>query len=284
MRAEAGKARKGKGAVKSVRLAIAFTALAAGPPGTAAPQTSVKAVTVEGTQFRVTLADGHVLAQDELAGVEIAFGDGSGRQRRLRIDSVEPDPRDKDGEIMLYGLSAQDPETGEWRNACLPDSDGRRLGFPLAGAVTADGRYQPAPGKLLITCTGGAEGKCVRFGYKPWGRAADGMPLLPYYQACVRLVRADYAGDGRGTTKNGQPIDIYDTLGVQPPAYDLPCEFEAGFAPEGATCVRHVRVKENATLASVEASAPRLAGRTGAACDEAFARSEGAILFVRSPP
>ena len=100
----------------------------------------------------------------------------------------------------------------------------------------------------------------------------------------MRLVRADYAGDGRGTTKNGQPIDIYDRLGVQPPAYDLPYEFEAGFAPDGATCVRHVRVKENATLASVEASAPRLAGRTGAVCDEAEARAEGAILFVRSRP
>jgi ADYC domain len=182
---------------------------------------------------------------------------------------------------MLYGLSEQDPESGEWRNACLPDPDGRRLGFPLAGAFTADGRYQPAPTKLLITCTGGAEGKCVRFGYKPWGHAADGTPLLPYYQACVRLVRADYAGDGRGTTKNGQPIDIYDGLGLQAPAGAY--EFEAGFAPEGATCVRHVRVKESATLASVEASAPRLAGRTGAVCDEALARAQGAMLFVGSP-
>ena len=69
---------------------------------------------------------------------------------------------------------------------------------------------------------------------------------------------------------------------MQAPAYAY--EFEAGFAPEGAVCVRHVRVKENATLASVEASAPRLAGRTGAVCDEAEARAEGAILFVRSPP
>jgi hypothetical protein len=190
----------------------------------------------------------------------LTFGDGSGRQRRLRIDSVEPDPRDKDHEVMLYGLSEQDPESGEWRNACLPVPDGRRLGFPLAGSFTADGRYEPARGKLLITCTGGAEGKCVRFGYKPWGRAAD------------------------GTTRNGQPIDIYDKLGVQPPTYDLPYAFEVGFSPDGATCGRHIRVKENATLASVEASAPRLTGRTSAVCDEAVARAQGAILFVRSPP
>jgi ADYC domain len=210
----------------------------------------------------------------------LTLGDGSGARRRLRIDSVEPDPRDKDGEVMLDGLSEHDRDSGEWRNACLPDPDGRRLGFPLAGSFAADGRYEPAQGKLLITCTGGAEGKCVRFGYKPWGRAPDGTSLAPYYQACVRLVRADYAGDGRGTTRNGQPIDIYDKLGVQAPANDPAYEFEAGFSPDGATCVRHVRV----TLASVEASAPRLAGRTGAACDEASARAEGALLFVRSPP
>jgi ADYC domain-containing protein len=282
-RADAGKRGKGTDAMKSVRLAIAFVALAAGP-GTAASQASVKAVTVEGTEFRVVLADGSALPREALKGVALTLGDGSGRQRRLRIDSVEPDPRDKDGEVILYGPSEQDPESGEWRNACLSDPDGPRLGSPLAGSFTANGHYEPAQGKLLITCTGGAEGKCVRFGYKPWGRAADGTSLLPYYQACVRLVRADYAGDRRGTTRNGQPIDIYDELGVQPPAYDLLYAFQAGFGPDGATCVRHIRVKGNATLASVEASAPRLAGRTGAACDEAAARAQGAILFVRSPP
>jgi ADYC domain len=185
---------------------------------------------------------------------------------------------------MLYALSEQDPGSGEWRNICLPDPDGRRLGFPLAGSLTPDGRYEPAPGKLLITCTGGAEGKCVRFGYKPWGRAPDGALLAPYYQACVRLVRADYAGDGRGTTRNGMAVDIYDKLGVEAPGADPTYEFEAGFDEEGAVCVRHVRVKENAALAGVEASNPRLKGKVGEICDEAFARAQGAILFVRSPP
>jgi hypothetical protein len=43
-------------------------------------------------------------------------------------------------------------------------------------------------------------------------------------------------------------------------------------------------VKENAALVGVEASNPRLKGRVGEICDEAFVRAEGAILFVRSPP
>jgi hypothetical protein len=185
---------------------------------------------------------------------------------------------------VLYTLSEQDPASGQWRNACLPDPDGRRLGFPLAGAFTADGRYEPSPGRLLITCTGGAEGKCVRFGYKPWRHTPDGTPLGEAYNACVRLVRADYAGDGIGTTRNGQPIDIYDSLGVQSPANNPAYEFEAGFSADGAVCVRHVRVKQNVALAGSEVSSPRLAGRVGDICTEASARDAGAIIFVRSPP
>jgi hypothetical protein len=219
-----------------------------------------------------------------LPGVRIAFGDGSGRQRQIRIDAVARDSKDLTGEIVLYALSEQDPATGEWRNACLPDPDGRRLGFPLAGAFSGEGRYDPSPGRLLITCTSGAEGKCIRFGYKPWGHAPDGTSLADAYTACVRLVRADYAGDGKGTTRNGQPIDIYDSFGIQAPANNPAYQFEAGFTADGAVCVRHVRVKQNATLEGIEASNPRLAGRIGDMCDEASARDAGAILFVRSPP
>jgi hypothetical protein len=248
-----------------------------------APAPAVAAsVSVEGTQFRVVGSEGTALPQDSLPGTTLTLGDGSGARRIIRIESIERDPKDTSGEIMLYALSEQ-RSTGEWRNICLPDPDGRRLGFPLAGRFTADGRYEPSAERLLITCTGGAEGKCVRFGYKPWGKAPDGTPLEAAYNACVRLVRADYAGDGRGTTRNGQPIDIYDTLGIEAPANDPAYDFEGGFDEKGAVCVSHARVKEKTTLAAIEASSPRLKGRVGDVCTEAFARTQGAILFVRSP-
>ena len=252
------------------------------PPSAAAPQRAVQNVEVVGTTFRITLADGRVMAQDELPGVRVALGDGSGSQRLIRIDSVERDPRDATGQTVLYQFSEQDAASNQWRNLCLADPDGKRLGFPLSGSFTPQGRYVAATGHLLITCTGGAEGKCVRFGYKPWEQAPDGTTLRDAYNACVRLVRADYAGDGRGTTRNGQPIDIYDAFKIQKPAGAY--EFEAGWNADGAVCVRHVRVKQNATLQGVEGSSPRLAGRVGEICTEAFARHAGAILFVRSPP
>lgn len=131
----------------------------------AAASVAVRSVEVEGTAFRVTLSDGRIVTQEQLSGTILALGDGTGRQRRIRIDAVERDSKDPAGEVVLYTLSEQDSATGHWRNLCLPDPDGRRLGFPLAGAFTSDGRYEAAPGRILLTWTGGAEGKCVRFGF-----------------------------------------------------------------------------------------------------------------------
>jgi hypothetical protein len=103
----------------------------------AAESVAVHSVEVEGTAFRVTVSDGLVLSQDQLPGTILALGDGSGRQRRIRIDGVERDSKDPADEVVLYTLSEQDPASGEWRNLCLRDPDGRRLGFPLAGAFTS---------------------------------------------------------------------------------------------------------------------------------------------------
>jgi hypothetical protein len=229
-------------------------------------------VTVEGTSFRVTSPNGTVLDQAQLPGTILTLGDGSGVRRRIRIDAFEHDARDPSGEVVLYALSEQDASTGTWGNACQPDPDGRRLGFPLPGAFTPEGAYQPRHDGILITCTGGAEGKCIRFGYKPWH---DGK--LPYYQACVRLVRADYGGDGVGHTRNGMPIDLFDRIGIQADESALGMTLEAAFGPDGAVCVAHTRLP-NVTLEELGKTYPRLAGHLGAACDE----HAPALLFVRS--
>lgn len=261
----------------TIAAAAAVIAAAVYPPHDA-KGASVQSVTVEGTAFRIALTDGSVLPQTDLIGVVLTMGDGSGPQRHIRIDGVEPDPKDPAGEVMLYTLSEQDQPNSEWHNICLPDPEGRRMGFPLAGAFTADGQHIDAPGRFLITCTGGAEGKCVRFGYKPWRRTADGVALAPYYQTCVRLVRADYCGDGVGHTQNGMPIDIFDHIGIQRDEIAPGMSFEAAFGPDGATCVAHPRLSKSDTLERVTAMCPRLTGHTGVSCDE----TSPGLLFVRS--
>ncbi|HET6467027.1 MAG TPA: ADYC domain-containing protein [Geminicoccaceae bacterium] len=111
--------------------------------------------------------------------------------------------------------ASRPPTTPAAGASSAPDPDGRRLGFPLAGRWTATGEHLPGPGTFGITCTGGATGKCVRYGYKPWGEDAEGRPLWDLHQTCVRLVRADYCGDGVSWTETGTLIDLYDRRGIQ---------------------------------------------------------------------
>ena len=110
------------------------------------------------------------------------------------------------------------------------------------------------------------------------------MPLRDVYNACIRMVRADYCGNGTPTTKDGQRIDIYDDLGIQTHENETAMDFEAGWSADGAVCVRHIRVKANASLESLVAACPRLKDRVGPACSEGTARRLGAKLFNRSTP
>lgn len=266
-------------------------ALAIGAEGSSLAQTAptLTGVAVEGTRFRVTLSDGRTLTSNQLVGATLTLAMGGGTAR-VRIDAIERDPDDKTPNLSdadatwLHSFSVQQAD-GRWSSLCTPGPDGRQQGFPVGGVVTADGRLAPAaPDRFEVTCTSGAQGKCIRFGYRPWQTMADGRPMRDAYNACMRMVRADYGGDGQAYTLDGQSIDIYDHIGVQKADMDASQDFEAGWSPDGAVCVRHVRVKQNTSLEKLEAMYARLKGRTGAACTEAFARANGAVIFNRSRP
>jgi hypothetical protein len=237
----------------------------------------LRSIEVGGTEFKVTLNDGRVLRSTELVGATLTIGTAGGTMR-LRIDAVERDREIRPAPVWLHSFS-KETEDGSWRPLCDPGPDGRRQGFPLAGRWHSDGAMEPEePGNFEIVCTSGARGKCVRFGYLPWVSAA----MRDIYDACVRLVRADYCGDGEATTRDGMRIDLYDDRGIQQPDIDPTHEFEAGWTEAGAVCVHHVRVKENISLERLAASCPRLRDRLGATCTEERARALGATLFVRS--
>jgi len=242
----------------------AFEALAQSSP---AP--TVRSLGVEGTEIVVGLGDGRTLRSKDLVGavLDVRF---EGEPAKVRIAAVEADPEDKTGTVWLHTFEARQAD-GSWANLCGPGPDGRRQGFPLQG-----------PGGLEFTCSAGALGKCVRFGFRPWAIGSDGKSLAPAHAACVRMARGDYGGDGKPWTRDGMAIDVYDVAEIQKPDNDPGQAFEAGWTPDGAVCVRHVRVKENTTLAELEAKYPRLKGRTGAVCTEEFARQNGAVLFNRS--
>lgn len=250
---------------------------------TAGAQTVVpKSVEADASEFKVILTDGRMLRSRDLVGARLVIAMG-GQAIRMRLDAVEQDPDARNGTVWLHTFSAEMAD-GSWQNVCDPGPDGRRQGFPIAGRPRADGVLEPAePGVFELACTSGALGKCVRFGYPSWG-AADGQSLREIYNACIRMVRADYCGNGTPTTKDGQRIDIYDDHQIQRHENEAAMDFEAGWTAEGAVCVRHVRVRENTSLDQLVAACPRLSGKVGAACTEETARRLGARLFNRSRP
>jgi hypothetical protein len=260
-----------------IRLAALAALLALLPPAASRAATvAVVSVAAEGTQFRLVLSDGRVLRSPELEGATLVLATPAG-PRRVRLAAVERDPDAKSGDVWLHRMMVEQPD-GTLADLCEPGPDGRRQGFPLASRMHPDGRTETtAPEVFDLMCIGGARAKCVRFGYRPWvaGEAA-------LYNACVRMVRADYCGDGAGTTRDGMSIDLYDERGIQTPDMAAEQAFEAGWTAEGAVCVAHVRVKENAALGALPRACPRLAGRVGAICTEVTARGLGAVLFNRS--
>jgi hypothetical protein len=243
-----------------------------------AGQPSVVRLEVVGTIFRATLSDGSVRQGSGLVGIVLVFT-VNGSSMRVRIAGIRPDPSDKTGSVFLHDFRIAD--TG--KPLCEPAPDGQRTGFPLRGRTAHDGSLLPAgPGEFELICAAGAQGKCVRFGYHPWESTADGHSMRDHYDACVRMVRADYCGDGTGWTRDGMAIDIWDDLGVQiaETRKDPRFSFEAGWTPAGAVCVGHTRGPEHITPEKLRVICPRLAEVV--ACDEDIARAAGALLYNRS--
>jgi len=120
----------------------------------------------------------------------------------------------------------------------------------------------------------------VRFGYAPWRRAPDGQPLTNWFNACVRMMRGDYCGDGRPFTRDGTWVDIYDRIGIQKSDEDASLTFEAAWGPGGAICVAKTRLKDLIDLDGLGRICPRLEGHLGPEiCTE---RSDDALILNRS--
>ena len=185
--------------------------------------------------------------------------------------------------MMLYDVGVQDAASARWDKLCAADPYGRTTAIAVPGFWGEDGGFvRGVAGAFSFACTAGAQGKCVRFGYLPWARAPRGESLAPYHQACVRMVRADYCGDGTSHTVAGVSIEMFDLAGVhtrRDPGYGV---FEALWGPEGAVCLARSRRPEF-PLADILDACPRLAALPVEACTAAALDTlPGALLGNRS--
>jgi hypothetical protein len=164
-------------------------------------------------------------------------------------------------EMTWYRVEAWNPVAQAWENPCKASgSMTRPRALAVGGVWDGSGAHQEEKGKLTLACEGGVINKCIRWGYKPWA-TRDGKSLAPLHQACTRMARADYCGNGVSHTREGTTIDMYDVLGVQQPSTEASAgwdparaTFEAAWGAEGAVCM--ARTRDGRGLEEIEKECP----------------------------
>ena len=136
--------------------------------------------------------------------------------------------------LAALQLEESSPERGSvGTNICKMRSDGSTWLIPMVGRWSIEGKLNRAASGATLACASGALGKCAGWGFPPWV-AKDA------FSACVRMVRADYCGDGRSHTRAGVLISFeypaQATIGNR--------RFEAFWGADGAHCVETTRVPE----------------------------------------
>jgi len=127
--------------------------------------------------------------------------------------------------------------------------DTGKLAAPIASIWSSTGDPIDDPAKFAFACvdaaspaTQGVAAKCYRqWKYAPWDPARRDL-----YVDCTRMARADYCGKGISYTREGTPVNVWDTANIEsrsPPTPGAPVQtFEAAWDEKGAICINHHRI------------------------------------------
>ncbi len=191
---------------------------------------------------------GEPLSGDAIVGGIIDAGrTDDGQPFELRVEALEV--RAPDHHAYTLSWRAGD---GEWTPVCTdlegnPDP-GRKVTI-LKGTWNEAGDKIDTDELVTLACDGFALGKCVGLGYAPWRThevCRDGVceeiSLAAHHQACTRMIRADYCGDGNAHTVDGTLVNLYDGVGIQADEGGEGWQLEAEWTTEGAACIRSPRI------------------------------------------
>ena len=116
-------------------------------------------------------------------------------------------------------------------------------------------------GWITLACAGSAAAKMALLGYGPHARFTDGSAPagVAERQATLKMITADYCGDGTSYTANGTPIAWENQAGTVLPDLDEDPQLEAIWTEQGARCLDVPRLVEKS---DVDCSLPSCAGLT----------------------
>jgi hypothetical protein len=199
--------------------------------GTSVNGISLNGISLNGISLNGTSINGISLNGTDFIGAHLNGSLSNGDTLQLRIDDIDPlDGTNSD--VLAYEVSFVGDDG--WSPLCGYDTDGT-----VKRALIVPGTWNTTTGawsdtsEFSFACRKASVAKCVEFGYKSWNGFAD------HHHACVRMLRADYCGDGVPHTVDGTPINLYDDAGVQVDTESWPVDAE--WTPDGALCFNHNR-------------------------------------------
>lgn len=213
--------------------------------------TDAQRMILRGGELIAAHQDGSKLGGENLEGTLLQGQLANENTVSLRIDDVTPTA---DAEIYEYAVKYWDGS--KWSNLC-----GEHNGLPIPALALAGrwdessgtetgGDYIDDPEVFTFACRNAVLAKCVVMGYAPWrsatecnGDGCQSIAMRDVHQACTRMMRADYCGDGTPHTKNGTTIQVSDNVAMRTMDERLPVAWtnEAEWTPNGAKSIQQVR-------------------------------------------
>jgi hypothetical protein len=192
---------------------------------------SLNGISLNGTSLNGISLNGISLNGTDFIGAHLSAHLSNGDHLHLRLGDIAP-LTGANADVLAYEVFARGDDA--WVPLCGYDTDGTvKRALIMAGAWDPITGAWTDGGVVSFACRKASIAKCVEFGYKPW------LGLADHHLACVRMLRADYCGDGTPHTITGTPINLYDNAGIQLDTADWPVDAE--WTPDGAMCVNHTR-------------------------------------------
>lgn len=205
---------------------------------------AIKSVWIDKTSgaLKIKTVTNKVFAGAEVAGTSLTYSSPGGDYRLWLDEAVDVgDEEFKGGGLLHYTILYQVKSGEVWGEPeplCF-DGEGEpteALLLPGSWDHETGARTSLSSKTITIACRHAALAKCAEWGYRP-----GVMPNT--HQTCLRMTRADYAGDGVPHTANGTEIYVRDVYGVNVQKNEPGLTKEAEWGPHGALCLHRAALR-----------------------------------------